>query len=44
MDFECGLERIEIKQPKGAFAKQMFMSIQPGQSIDAVIELLSKGK
>jgi hypothetical protein len=45
MDLECGLERMEINQPKDAFARQLFMSSQPGQSIDdGVIALLSKGK
>lgn len=45
MDLECGTERLEIQRPKEQFAKDMFMKVRPGQSIDdGVVALFQKGK
>jgi hypothetical protein len=34
MDLECGLERKEVRCPKDAAGKKMFLEITPGQGID----------
>jgi hypothetical protein len=45
MDLECGAEKLEIKRPKDQFARDMFMNVKPGQSIDdGIVELFLKGK
>ena len=45
MDLECGAEKLEIKRPKEQFARDMFMNVKPGQSIDdGIVELFLKGK
>jgi len=36
MDLRCGLERKEVKCPKDATAKKMFLEIRPGQGIDDI--------
>ncbi len=34
LDLECGAERLEVARPKDSFARQVFMGVRPGQTID----------